>query len=65
MRWDRVKIGNEWIKETYGRPLKKSMYYALLYILLNFLLTEWQLIQWYSVPLPLLPALTRIRNPLA
>ena len=41
------------------------MNYTLLYILLNFLLTEWQLTQQYSLLLPLLPSLTQIRNPLA
>ena len=53
------------LKKLTWETLKNSMNYTLLYILLNFLLTEWQLTQQYSVPLPLLPALTQIRNPLA
>ena len=51
------KLTWETFKEMY------EIYFVL--PLLNFLLTEWQLTQRYSLPLPLLPALTQIRNPLA
>ena len=51
------KLTWETFKEMY------EIYFVL--PLLNFLLTEWQLTQRYSLPLPLLPALTQIHNPLA